>query len=116
MPNTVDNCPFWYNPAQNLPPWPVAANDPDCDGFSTTLENHVGTVSYAHCGTDAWPADVNNDGFSDITDITLLAGSFGKSVPPAPVRYDIAPDPSGDNFVDITDISRMAGFFGKTCK
>lgn len=111
----LDNCPNWYNPAQNVPPWLVQANDPDCDGFSNALENSVGTNPLAHCGADAWPADINNDGFSDITDISALAGNFGKTVPPAPVRQDIAPEPAGDGVVDITDIVRLAGFFGKGC-
>ena len=113
--DAVDNCRNWYNPAQNLPPWPVIqATDPDCDGFSTAVENSAGTNATSHCGNDAWPADVNNDTFSDGTDITILAGSFGKSVPPAPARYNIAPDPV-DGFVDGTDITRVAGFFGKSC-
>ena len=112
--NAADNCPDWYNPAQNLPPWPLATNDPDCDGFSSAVETSAGTNLTSHCGTNAWPADVNNDSFSDGTDITIIAGSFGKSVPPAPARHNIAPDPV-DGFVDGTDITRMAGFFGKSC-
>ena len=36
---------------------------------------------------------------------------FGKSVPPAPARYDIAPNPP-DRFIDVIgDISKMSGFF-----
>ena len=50
----------------------------------------------------------------DITDIVVVAGSFGQAVPPAPARYDIAPDPP-DGFVDITDIVRLAGLFGQIC-
>jgi hypothetical protein len=114
VPDATDNCPAWPNAAQNLPPWAVPANDQDCDGFSTTVENSAGTAAQAHCGSDAWPADISNDGFSDISDISALGISFGKSVPPAPVRHNIAPDPV-DGFVDITDISRMGGFFGKDC-
>lgn len=110
----ADNCPAWYNPTQALPSWPVPAGDADCDGFSTTVENSVGTDPVAHCGADAWPADINSDGSSDITDISALAGNFGESVPPAPVRQDIAPDPP-DGFVDIADIAKLAGFFGKSC-
>jgi len=112
-----DNCPTWYNPAQNLPPWLIAANDPDCDGFSTTVENSAGTAPLIHCGTNAWPADINNDSFSDISDITALGGFFGKPVGPppnAPARYNIAPDPV-DGFVDISDIVRVSLFFGKRC-
>src|SRR5438132_2504713 len=112
--NAADNCPNWPNPTQSLPPWPVVANDPDCDGFSTAVENAAGTAGLAHCGTNAWPADINNDSFSDISDISALTGVFGVSVPPAPARDNIAPDPP-DGFVDITDISKMTAFFGLRC-
>ena len=112
--DALDNCPNWPNPAQSLPPWPVAANDPDCDGFSSSVETSAGTNATAHCGNNAWPADINNDTFSDGTDITIVAGSFGKAVPPAPARHNIAPDPV-DGFVDGTDITKVAGFFGKHC-
>jgi len=112
--DALDNCPRWPNPAQVPPPWPVPATDPDCDGFSTAVENSASTGAFLHCGVNAWPADINNDGISDISDITALSGSFGKSVPPAPARHNIAPDPV-DGFVDISDISRMAAFFGKSC-
>ena len=63
---------------------------------------------------DAWPADINNDRFSDISDISALTGRFGEAVPPAPARYNIAPE-MPDGFVDITDVSRMAGLFGQSC-
>jgi hypothetical protein len=115
VPNLTDNCPNWPNPAQLLPPWPVPANDSDCDGFNATIENHAGTNPLAHCGANAWPADLTNDTFSDIFDISLMTGNFGVSVPPAPVRQDIAPDPP-DNFVDIFDISKIGAFFALTCK
>src|SRR5438093_214472 len=111
-----DNCPLWPNASQALPPWPVTspASDPDCAGFSTTVENSAGTSPTTHCGANAWPADINNDTFSDISDIVFLTGNFGAAVPPAPARYNIAPDPP-DGFVDITDVSRMVGFFGRGC-
>ena len=114
VPDVGDNCISWPNATQNLPPWPVPPSDPDCDGFSTSLKTSAGTSPIMHCGLNAWPADINNDGFSDGTDITIIAGSFGKAVPPAPARHNIAPDPV-DGFVDGTDITRIAGFFGKGC-
>jgi len=110
----TDNCPAWVNAAQGLPPWSVPARDPDCDGFSTAVETSAGTDPHVHCGAGAWPPDINDDGFADITDISLVGDSFGKAVPPAPARHDVAPDPP-DGVVDITDISRMGGFFGKSC-
>src|SRR5438552_37966 len=114
VPDSTDNCPRWPNSSQNLPPWPVPTNDPDCDGFSTALETSAGTNSILHCGASAWPADLNNDGISDITDVSALTANFGFSVPPAPARYNIAPDPV-DGFIDVTDISKMTSFFGFSC-
>ena len=50
-----------------------------------------------------------------IGDISRVAGEFGKQVPPAPPRYDIAPDPP-DHLIDVIgDISRLAGLFGQSC-
>jgi glucose/arabinose dehydrogenase len=88
--------------------------DDDDDEFSDAIEGYVGTEPLLPCGSDAWPADINNDTFSDITDVSALTGNFGAAVPPAPVRHNIAPDPP-DGFVDITDISRMTGLFGSGC-
>jgi hypothetical protein len=114
--NASDNCPNWANPLQNLPPWPVPANDPDCDGFSTVVETSAGTNALAHCGASAWPADINSDGFVDvISDISTVGGQFGNSVPPAPARYDIAPDPP-DHLVDVIgDITKLATLFALNC-
>jgi Tol biopolymer transport system component len=88
--------------------------DTDGDGFSDRIEYPVGTSRSARCGIDAWPADINNDGFSDITDISAVTNWFGSGVPPAPARYDMGPDPP-DRFVDVTDISRMLAVHGASC-
>jgi len=96
-------------------PTPIAtpsANDSDGDGFSNTLEQHVGTNPLRRC---SWPPDVVADGFTDISDVSSLTNDFGKGVPPASVREDIAPESAGDNFIDITDISRATGLFGQAC-
>ena len=114
VPDVSDNCPNWPNPSQNLPSWPVPANDLDCDGFSSGVETSAGTNPLAHCGTEAWPADITNNGFSDTGDIGALTANFGASVPPAPARYNIAPVPNG--FIDTGDIGTMTAFFGMTCQ
>jgi len=94
-------------------PCPTVA-DCDNDAFGDGAERSIGTNPLAACGPDAWPADINNDGFSDIADVSALTGVFGQAVPPAPARYNIAPD-TPDGFVDITDVSRMTGLFGMPC-
>jgi hypothetical protein len=102
----------------NLAAGSWAVFDIDADGWSSGAESTIGTDpldNCAHTSTDnAWPADINNDTISDISDISSLSANFGKSVPPAPARDDVAPDPP-DGFVDITDISRLAAQFGKAC-
>jgi hypothetical protein len=92
--------------------------DNDHDTWSDSLEGVIGTDPFDSCpdntSDNAWPADINNDGFSDISDVVPLLNNFGVAVPPAPARQNIAPDPL-DSFIDISDISRMRGFFGATC-
>jgi len=88
--------------------------DADSDGWSDGAEASIGTNPALACGVDAWPADINNDGLSDIFDIVYLTNNFAVSVPPAPSRQDIAPDPP-DAMVDIFDISKMASFFAQHC-
>jgi len=117
--NACDNCPTVTNQDQfdinnNGIGDACDPGDSDQDQFSDRVEYFVGTNRGAKCGVDAWPADLNNDGFSDGTDITIIAGSFNKAVPPAPARHNIAPDPP-DGFVDGTDITRIAGLFNRRC-
>jgi hypothetical protein len=95
--------------------------DDDCDndGWKDGAEaNFIGTDPLDGCpdnpSDNAWPADINNDGVSDITDVVLVGSNFGKAVPPAPARHDVAPDPP-DGVVDITDIVRVGSLFGKAC-
>jgi len=90
--------------------------DDDNDTFSDAIESYVGTNVLLACGTDAWPADINNDTFVDVIgDISVLTNNFALSVPPAPARHDIAPDPP-DGFIDVIgDIARLAGLFGQSC-
>ena len=94
--------------------------DDDNDTWTDSAEVTIGTNVLDNCagtpgtGGDAWPADVNSDSFSDISDVAFLTGNFGAAVPPAPARYDIAPD-SPDGFVDITDVARMTSVFGQSC-
>jgi len=58
--------------------------------------------------------DLNADSYADGSDITLLAGYFGKPASIAPAGYDLWPRP-GDGWVDGTDITHIAGIFGQHC-
>ena len=95
-----------------------AGLDPDGDGWTNLSEYFIGTDPCDSCpddpSDDANPADINNDMVTDITDIGLMAGDFGKLVPPAPPRHDLAPSPP-DGSVDISDIGALAGHFGQSC-
>lgn len=106
-----DNCPYWRNPSQNPPSWPLAASDPDCDGFSTADEIAVGIRPARACGGFAWPSDFDDNREVDISDVLFLKPVFGGSVPPISPRYDIAPD--GD--IDISDVLAIKMFFGASC-
>jgi hypothetical protein len=99
-------------------PSPTPAGDTDEDGWSDGAEGMIGTDPFDGCADnptdDAWPADINNNGFSDTADIAFVTGYFGDAVPLAPARADIGPDPP-NGFVDTADIARMTGVFGKSC-
>jgi hypothetical protein len=118
-----DNCPSWPNPAQTLPPWTVPANDPDCDGFTTTSENFSIVDANQHCaGTvtandevlpDRWSVDFNDDQKATIIDVSRFSPVFGAVGPNAP--YDKRFDYNGSNNITITDVSRFSSYFGKAC-
>ncbi len=102
-------------------PWPVPLGDEDCDGFSHTLELHVGTNPISDCGPGAWPSDINDDGSVDVIgDLTKVTANFGLAVGivpgTAPVRYDVGPEPAGDLTIDVIgDLTRITAFFGQHC-
>ena len=93
-------------------------SDTDIDEFTDRTEFLTGTQPNDACpdnpSDNAWPVDINNDTFADISDIVFLTNNFGAAVPPTPARYNIAPDPP-DGFVDISDIARMTNEFGGHC-
>ncbi len=114
VPDALDNCPNWYNPAQNLPPWPVPPGDPDCDGFTTAVENFVGTNPLMACGANAWPVDFNNDQKATIQDVGKyipVLNSFASSGPPYDVRFDL----NADAKITTQDVGKFIPFLNKAC-
>ena len=90
---------------------PHATIDTDSDGFGDGVEVIIGTTPLSACGVDAWPPDMDGDGFVDTYDITQLTGRFSLAVPPESPRYDIYPS----GFIDTGDIAEMTARFGLSC-
>ncbi len=88
--------------------------DPDLDGWSDGAEARIGTNSLLACGTNGHPADFNSDLFFTGFDLDAVAGDIGRTVPPAPARKDIAPDPP-DGAVTGIDLDQVAGRIGTAC-
>jgi len=97
-----------------------AAVDTDGDGFSNWLEAYLGTDPNDACSNtatpndetvDAWPPDLNDDRFVDISDVSMLTAYMGESVPPAPQRYDLNPDGA----IDSKDSDIITGLNGTSC-
>jgi Bacterial TSP3 repeat len=89
--------------------------DNDCDGFNNSIENHIGTNPNRACGLNAWPPDFNDDTYVDDADTDAISDDYAATVPPAPVRYDLSPDPAGDNLITIGDIARVSNYHGQHC-
>ncbi len=125
VPDVSDNCPNWYNPLQNLPPWPVllGGGDPDCDGFGTAAETFMGTVPTKQCAADptanneplpdAWPIDFNDNQKVNVGDILayiplyLAVAGDGLYNP----RYDL----NADSKIGLADILSFIPFYLTTC-
>ena len=109
MPDSSDNCPAWPNADQSLPPWSLATDDPDCDGFGSATEQSLGTDPMEHCAitgapndeeVDAWPSDDNDDQDSDLGDIiALFHGRFL-----SPPGYNARADFDADSDIDVRDL------------
>ena len=88
--------------------------DTDGDGWPDSAEATIGTNPNMKCGTNAWPADINNDHYADVMDMSKITNWYARQVPPAPARVSIAPS-APDRLIDIFDIAREAGLFAKAC-
>jgi hypothetical protein len=131
-----DNCPAVPNPGQeNLDgdqwgdacdfcptagtPWYVPLGDEDCDGFTTTIEQYVGTDPLDACRDNpsdaAWPLDVNNDGqVSVVGDVLNFRGRVG-AIPGAP-NWSQRLDFNGDGQISVVgDVLMYRGLIGETC-
>jgi len=115
--DVCDNCPI------TATPWYVPAGDDDCDGFTTAVEEHVGTDSGDDCTDDpgvhdAWPLDINMDRYiSVVGDVLEFRGHVGASLPPPPdPNWDQRLDLSMDDYLSVVgDVLLFRGNVGASC-
>ncbi len=128
IPDASDNCPDDYNPGQanadgdswgdacdNCPttatPWYTPAGDEDCDGFTTAVEEYVGTDPLDACADDpsddAWPPDINMD--TQILVADVIVAFYGKIL--VPENYDRRSDFNMNGQLEISDV--IIGYYGR---
>jgi uncharacterized repeat protein (TIGR01451 family) len=101
--------------------WLSPAGDSDCDGFSDTIENFVGTDPLVACGGTAlpdgssstWPPDFNNDGRVNLSDVLKYSPVFNTMAPGPPYnkRFDL----NADGKINLSDILKLSPFFNQSC-
>jgi len=92
----------------------AARPDSDGDGWPDADEGTIGTNPTVSCGTSAWPADITNDRYADMSDVVQVTGRFGQAATQTNKRFNIAPSPPDAN-IDITDIVRETNLFATKC-
>lgn len=121
VPTAIDDCPLAYDPDQhnadannglsNRPGGDAFGDacdaDIDGDGYTNTREGLLGKDPAMYCAI--MRADVDGDGVVSILDLSQVAGSYLKTIPPAPERRT----QDGDMVISILDLSKMASVFGK---
>lgn len=97
-------------------------NNTDCDGdlVSDRFDNCIGGSNPKPPNFAQSQRDLTADGFSDITDISLLTNVFGSGgfsgvATTNPNGYEGRFDLQYDGFIDISDISLLTGIFGAAC-
>jgi subtilisin-like proprotein convertase family protein len=136
-PTCNDNCPYWSNAAQNLPPWPLPAGDADCDGFPDThptslkaAETTIGTDPVRHCsytptvgdetGIPAgWPADFNDNQLVNGSDWVSFNPRFGARSDGTPGQggfpYNIRWDLNANGLINGADMLQLNPFMFNRC-
>lgn len=128
--DACDNCPNtpnpgqentdgdeWGNACENCPtvatPWFVPAGDDDCDGFTTALENYLGTNPLVRCGASAWPPDTNDNGTVNNLDLVLFTLSWAKST--GEEGFDQRVDLNQNGTVNNLDFLPLLPFWQMSC-
>jgi PKD repeat protein len=121
--DTVDNCPNWPNASQALPPWNVPFGDPDCDGFTTTNEGHIGTDPFKACHDtfeandeplpDRWPIDLDDNRTLNTLDAGFFVAHLNSRTGDS--RYDVRFDLIYNGVINTVDVGRYTGLLNLSC-
>jgi len=95
----------------------ATGTDSDSDGIANAFDNCIAGANAEIADFAQSQRDLNADGSSDISDLSLVGGQFGKigGTPGSPAGYEGRLDLNYDSVIDISDISLMGGVFGKRC-
>lgn len=86
---------------------PVPTSTPTATATSTPVPTSTPTATAEPPPCPIRRADVDGDGVVSILDLTLVAGYFAQSIPPAPPGYD----QDADGVISILDLTKMAVVF-----
>ncbi len=90
--------------------WFTPLGDEDCDGFTTAVEEFVGTDPVVACGAGTWPPDMNDDQVVDFQDLNAIV-SFLFQPAAGNERYNL----SVDGAIDFQDLNAGVPFLFQSC-
>ncbi len=106
--------------------WPIPANDPDCDGFTTAIEMFVGsdpTAPTGHCAAnggshnepnpDRWAADFDDNQMATTLDLVVYVTALN-TAPPNP-NYVQRADLNGNGSITTLDLVAYVYMLNKKC-
>ena len=137
-----DNCPSTANPDQanadgdrwgdacEIPQcvdvftyWETQPGDDDCDAFTTTVENFIGTDPFDSCAEDtgannepppdAWPVDMNDDSKITTFDVVPYIGNLNTFAPGPP--YTARLDLTTDGIISVFDVVPFVPLLKRPC-
>ncbi len=97
--------------ATTATPWYTPVGDDDCDGFTTAVEEYVGTDPLDACpdgpSDDAWPPDI--DMSTNIAVADVIVAFYGKILVPA--NYSRRSDFNMSGGLEVADV--IIGYYGR---
>ena len=91
-------------------------DDSDGDGFPDIHEAEMGTDPDDDCGTNAWPPDINDDGYvTGGGDILLYRGKINNCWPSSVYIDNVRLDMNADRCLDDTDVGIVSKYIGQSC-